>query len=97
MMLARVADSLYWIGRYIERAEHVSRLSAVMLNAALDRTAGAAQTGRIALAALGEADAARAEQTFEAARDLALERGIPGRWWSRWRAPGRTPARSATR
>jgi len=26
MMLARVADSLYWIGRYIERAEHVSRL-----------------------------------------------------------------------
>ena len=36
MMLARVADSLYWIGRYIERAEHVSRLSAVMLNATLD-------------------------------------------------------------
>ena len=41
MMLARVADSLYWIGRYIERAEHVSRLSAVMLNATLDRTQGA--------------------------------------------------------
>ena len=27
MMLARVADSLYWMGRYIERAEHLSRLS----------------------------------------------------------------------
>ena len=40
MMLARVADSLYWIGRYIERAEHVSRLSAVMLNATLDQHAG---------------------------------------------------------
>lgn len=25
-MLARVADSLYWIGRYLERAENVSRL-----------------------------------------------------------------------
>ena len=24
MMLARVADSLYWIGRYVERAEHLS-------------------------------------------------------------------------
>jgi hypothetical protein len=23
MMLARVADSLYWMGRYIERAEHM--------------------------------------------------------------------------
>ena len=74
MMLARVADSMYWIGRYIERAEHVSRLSAVMLNATLDRTAGAVQTGAIALAALGEADASRAENTFEAARALALDR-----------------------
>ena len=74
MMLARVADSLYWIGRYIERAEHVSRLSAVMLNATLDRTHGAAQTGRIGLAALGETDTGRAEQTYEAARDLALDR-----------------------
>ena len=27
MMLARVADSLYWIGRYIERAEHFCRLA----------------------------------------------------------------------
>jgi uncharacterized alpha-E superfamily protein len=74
MMLARVADSLYWIGRYIERAEHVSRLSAVMLNATLDRTQGAVQTGSIGLAALGEPDSGRADQTYEAARDLALDR-----------------------
>ena len=74
MMLARVADSLYWIGRYIERAEHVSRLSAVMLNATLDRTQGAAQTGRIGLAALGEPDSGRANQTYLAAHDLALDR-----------------------
>jgi uncharacterized alpha-E superfamily protein len=78
MMLARVADSLYWIGRYIERAEHVSRLSAVMLNATLDRTAGAAQTGHIALAAVGETDTERADQTYEAARDLALDRENDG-------------------
>jgi hypothetical protein len=36
MMLARVADSLYWMGRYVERAEHMCRLSDVMLNATLD-------------------------------------------------------------
>jgi uncharacterized alpha-E superfamily protein len=78
MMLARVADSLYWIGRYIERAEHVSRLSAVMLNATLDRTQGAVQTGLIGLAALGETDSGRANQTYEAAHDLALDRTDDG-------------------
>jgi uncharacterized alpha-E superfamily protein len=78
MMLARVADSLYWIGRYIERAEHVSRLSAVMLNATLDSTQGAVQTGRIGLAALGEPDSGRANQTYEAAHDLALDRTDSG-------------------
>lgn len=54
MMLARVADSLYWIGRYIERAEHFCRLADVMLNAAVDRTDSAWQAASIALAALGE-------------------------------------------
>src|SRR6201999_3864531 len=78
MMLARVADSLYWIGRYIERAEHVSRLSAVMLNATLDHSQGAVQTGRIGLAALGETDSGRANETYEAAHDLALDRTDDG-------------------
>ncbi len=78
MMLARVADSLYWIGRYIERAEHVSRISAVMLNAALDQTAGAAQTSRIGLASLGEAAPERPDQTYEVARALALARDDSG-------------------
>jgi uncharacterized alpha-E superfamily protein len=56
MMLARVADSLYWIGRYIERAEHFCRLSDVMLNTAVDRTDSARQAARIAVSALGEDD-----------------------------------------
>jgi uncharacterized alpha-E superfamily protein len=56
MMLARVADSLYWIGRYIERAEHFCRLSDVMLNAAVDRTDSARQAARIAISALGDDD-----------------------------------------
>ena len=45
MMLARVADSLYWIGRYVERAEHTARLVDVMLNATLDPSESAAQVG----------------------------------------------------
>lgn len=35
-MLSRVADSMYWIGRYIERAENISRLLDVMLQLVLD-------------------------------------------------------------
>jgi uncharacterized alpha-E superfamily protein len=36
VMLSRVADSLYWMSRYLERAEHVSRLLDVHLNLMLD-------------------------------------------------------------
>ena len=72
MMLARVADSLYWLGRYAERAEHMARLAAVMLNAATDRTDAAGQAARIALAAVGET-ASKAE-AMDAARGLVLDK-----------------------
>ena len=36
-MLSRVADSLYWMSRYLERAEHMARLVNVNLNLTLDR------------------------------------------------------------
>ncbi len=36
-MLSRVAESLYWMGRYIERAEDLTRLIAVNFNAVLDQ------------------------------------------------------------
>jgi uncharacterized alpha-E superfamily protein len=35
-MLSRIAESLYWIGRYVERAEDTSRLLDVHLNLLLD-------------------------------------------------------------
>ena len=72
MMLARVADSLYWLGRYAERAEHMARLSAVMLNAATDRTDAADQAARIALASVG--DRAPMAEAMDAARALVLDR-----------------------
>jgi uncharacterized alpha-E superfamily protein len=40
MLLSRVADSLYWIGRYLERAEHMARVIDVRLDLGLDREAG---------------------------------------------------------
>ena len=54
-MLARVADSLYWMARYLERAEHTARLLAVKLDSMVEqseedadaswRRVGAALTG----------------------------------------------------
>jgi len=75
MMLARVADSLYWIGRYAERAEHMCRLCDVLLNATLDRTEAANQVARIALAAAGHPDPGKIADPYEAALALTLGRG----------------------
>lgn len=37
-MLSRVADSLYWLSRYLERAEHKTRLTSVYLDILLDQS-----------------------------------------------------------
>ena len=42
-MLSRVADSIYWLNRYIERAENVARFIDVNLNLMLDLPAGMPQ------------------------------------------------------
>jgi uncharacterized alpha-E superfamily protein len=44
-MLSRVAESLYWLGRYIERAEDLTRLLAVNFNALLDTQPEEARLG----------------------------------------------------
>ena len=41
-MLSRVADSLYWMSRYLERAEHTARVLDVNLHGRLDQRANAA-------------------------------------------------------
>ncbi len=41
-MLSRVADSLYWMSRYLERTEHTTRLLDVNLNLMLDESASSA-------------------------------------------------------
>ncbi len=42
-MLSRVADSIYWMSRYVERAENVARFIDVNLNLMLDSPSGADQ------------------------------------------------------
>ncbi len=42
-MLSRVADSLYWMTRYLERAEHTTRLLDVNLNLMLDESSASAE------------------------------------------------------
>src|SRR5690242_6912135 len=78
MMLARVADSLYWIGRYVERAEHLCRLCDVLLTATLDRTDTANQVARIALAAAGHPDPSKVTDPYEAALGMTLDRDNDG-------------------
>src|ERR1700730_4181189 len=39
-MLSRVGDSLYWMSRYLERAEHTARVIQVQLSLMLERGAG---------------------------------------------------------
>lgn len=68
MLLSRTADSLYWISRYLERAEHMARVIGVAVDMRLGRSSGAG-TGAIErlYGGLGLADAAkgpRADNAF---------------------------------
>ncbi|MGL5066086.1 MAG: alpha-E domain-containing protein, partial [Microcoleus sp.] len=42
-MLSRVADSIYWLNRYVERAENIARFADVNFNLILDSPAGITQ------------------------------------------------------
>jgi uncharacterized alpha-E superfamily protein len=44
-MLSRVADSLYWMSRYLERAEHIARLIAVKLETTAEQSREDADSG----------------------------------------------------
>jgi uncharacterized alpha-E superfamily protein len=78
-MLSRVADSLYWMARYLERAEHSARVLAVKLEAMLDQTPEDAEeawvrvVGALAWPMTGPVQ----DQPIEIARQLTLERSHP--------------------
>jgi uncharacterized alpha-E superfamily protein len=54
-MLSRVADNLYWMSRYLERAEHTLRLLDVNMGLMLDHSSTSAEGRWVrVLAALGK-------------------------------------------
>jgi uncharacterized alpha-E superfamily protein len=54
-MLARVAESIYWMSRYVERAENVARFIEVNLNLMLDLPVGSTQQWQPLVATTGDA------------------------------------------
>jgi uncharacterized alpha-E superfamily protein len=55
-MLSRVADSIYWLNRYIERAENVARFLDVNLNLLLDMPSGMQQQWKPLVSTTGDID-----------------------------------------
>jgi uncharacterized alpha-E superfamily protein len=74
-MLSRVADNLYWMSRYLERAEHISRLIAVKLEATIEQSKDESDTSwRRVMAALScEQHAVSAAESFDFTQALAFD------------------------
>jgi uncharacterized alpha-E superfamily protein len=72
-MLSRVADNLYWMSRYLERAEHTARVMGVHLNLMLEDEPNAMgrRWSRV-LASLGSQDAVKGD-TLATAETYALD------------------------
>ena len=71
-MLPRTADAMYWIGRYVERAENGARLLDVQLRLAMDPNAGAPEPWKALVGISG--DLLRFLERYDAtSRETALE------------------------
>ena len=103
-MLARSAQGLYWMGRYMERAQHLSRLLRLQTEALVDRSIREiyfgwsriyASIGRQPPGAsleLNEDDDYTLADSYTLADDLTFERSNPGSVWTCF-ALGRENAR----
>jgi uncharacterized alpha-E superfamily protein len=67
-MLSRVADSIYWMSRYVERAENVARFISVNVNLSMDQPGSADHQWRPLVVTTGDLDlfASRYEATTKA-------------------------------
>src|SRR6201996_9303886 len=76
IMLSRVADSLYWMSRYIERAEHTARVIAVKLESMVEQTPedAAASWTRVIEALKGEKVTHQPHDAFAITRMLGFDR-----------------------
>lgn len=72
-MLARTAENLYWLGRYLERAENVARLADVNLTASTEQVSGTvSEAWGAVIATLG------AQEAYDLAQGLVPTNGAPG-------------------
>ena len=55
-MLSRVADSIYWLNCYVERAENIARFVDVNINLSLDSTLGMGQQWKPLILTTGDSD-----------------------------------------
>ncbi|HEY5238423.1 MAG TPA: alpha-E domain-containing protein [Rhizomicrobium sp.] len=77
-MLSRVADNLYWMARYIERAEHTARVIAVKLESMVEQTQEESLASWLRVAAsLSTEDLPKELEAFEFTRALAFDRTNP--------------------
>jgi uncharacterized alpha-E superfamily protein len=79
-MLSRVADSLYWMSRYIERAEHATRLLDVNLSLMLDESATSAdRRWQRLLVELGSPKEVKwTDDPYELTQRLSFDTGLKG-------------------
>ncbi len=78
-MLSRVAESLYWMSRYVERAEHTTRLIAVKLESMIEQTheESHASWRRVVAALSAEKHAKDAAISYDFTNILTFERANP--------------------
>jgi uncharacterized alpha-E superfamily protein len=78
-MLSRVADSLYWMSRYMERAEHTTRLLDVNLNLMLDESGNSAdhRWKRMLLALGSPSGVAWTGDPYALTDTLSFDTGVP--------------------
>ena len=78
-MLSRVADSLYWMSRYLERAEHTVRMLDVNMGLMLDKSSTSAEgRWKRVLAALGNPPEVRWDNDYyQIVHSLTFDADIP--------------------
>lgn len=79
MMLSRVADSLYWMNRYLERAEHTARLLAVKIESMIEQSREEADSSwmRVGAALSSEEFLSGKPDGFATTQKLAFDRYNP--------------------
>ncbi|MGA7675006.1 MAG: alpha-E domain-containing protein [Rhizomicrobium sp.] len=78
-MLSRVAESMYWMSRYLERAEHTSRLIAVKLESMIEQSREDADSSwmRVVAALSAQERTPAAPDAFAITQGLAFDRLNP--------------------